>query len=172
MKPSLVPRRVAAALLVMAALVWDLGGSATVAYPFTATPAARGRPVEVEYRQVPEGLFPPGADTGTAVVDLPAGVPLLPYLVGTGVTVPDGWWTVPIEGAAHAASGDRVMLVSADPPLRFIGLVVSAGRGDRYSGDYRPALVALPEEEAALASAASSLGGLVVAVQPGADTPS
>ena len=107
------------------------------------------------------------ADGGAAAIDLPAGVPLLSGLVAPDVTVPEGWWSVPIDGAGHAAPGDSVMLVSADPPLRFIGLVVASGQGDRYSGDYRPTLVALPEEEAALVSAASGLGTLIVAVQPG-----
>ena len=64
LKPSLLPRRIAAGLLVIAALVWDARGSATVPYPFTAAPVTRGNPVEIEYRQVPAGLLPPGADAG------------------------------------------------------------------------------------------------------------
>jgi hypothetical protein len=166
LKPSLLPRRAAAAVLVVTAVIWDLRGPATVAYPFTTAHTPRGRTVEIEFRHVPEGLLPPPADGGAAAIDLPAGVPLLASLVAPEVTVPDGWWSVPIDGAGHAAPGDSVMLVSADPPLRFVGLVVTSGQGDRYSGDYRPTLVALPEEEAALASAATALGTLIVAVQP------
>ena len=67
---------------------------------------------------------------------------------------------------AHAAAGDEVLLVVTDPPLTVRGVVVSAQQGDAYSLDYRPAVVAVPEESAAVVAAAAAAGTLVAAVAP------
>jgi hypothetical protein len=46
------------------------------------------------------------------------------------------------------------------------GLVVDPQKGDAYSLDFRPAVVAVPAESAALVAAATAQGTLVVAVRP------
>jgi hypothetical protein len=59
-----------------------------------------------------------------------------------------------------------VLLVVTDPPLTVGGIVVSTQRGDPYSLDYRPALVAVPGEVAPVIAAAGRAGLLVTAVRP------
>jgi hypothetical protein len=46
------------------------------------------------------------------------------------------------------------------------GLVVTPQQGDAYSLDYRPAVVAVPAEAAALVASAAAAGSLVAAVAP------
>jgi hypothetical protein len=58
------------------------------------------------------------------------------------------------------------MLVITDPPLTIGGIVVSTQRGDPYSLDYRPALVAVPGNVAPLIAAADRAGSLVTATRP------
>jgi hypothetical protein len=67
---------------------------------------------------------------------------------------------------SHARAGDVVMLVVTDPPTTITGLVVSAQQGDPYSLDYRPAVLAVPGESAALVATAAASGALVAAVAP------
>jgi len=159
-----------AALLLLSALAWDLRGPALEVRPFAARAVAVGEPIDdaaVEWREVPAGLLPSPDLTGAvAAVDLAAGDPLLPALLGTRVAIPDGWWEIPVAVGTHAAAGDAVMLVITDPPATVQGLVVSPQQGDAYSLDYRPAVVAVPAEAAALVASAAAQGSLVAAVAP------
>ena len=159
-----------AALLLLGALAWDLRGPALEVRPFAARAVAAGEPIDaaaVEWREVPAGLLPSPDLTGAAaVVDLAAGDPLLPALLGTRVAIPDGWWEIPVAVGTHAAAGDAVMLVITDPPATVQGLVVSPQQGDAYSLDYRPAVVAVPAEAAGLVASAAAAGSLVAAVAP------
>jgi len=159
-----------AALLLLGALAWDLRGPALEVRPFAARAVAVGEPIDaaaVEWREVPAGLLPSPDLTGAvAAVDLAAGDPLLPALLGTRVAIPDGWWEIPVAVGTHAAAGDAVMLVITDPPSTVEGLVVSPQRGDAYSLDYRPAVVAVPAEAAGLVASAAAAGSLVAAVAP------
>jgi len=159
-----------AALLLLGALAWDLRGPALEVRPFAARALAAGEAVDasaVEWREVPAGLLPSTDLTGAVVaVDLAVGDPLLPALLGTRVAVPNGWWEVPVAVGTHAAAGDSVMLVITDPPSTVEGLVVSPQQGDAYSLDYRPAVVAVPAEAAALVASAAAQGSLVAAVAP------
>ncbi|MDX1690951.1 MAG: hypothetical protein R3290_08015 [Acidimicrobiia bacterium] len=167
--PSPLPRRVAAVLLVVAALAWDLRSRATVDYPFAAADTARGEPVAVEWRPVPAGILPEPAGTGVAAVEVRAGTPLTASVLTATPIPPDEWWAVPVDAAAHAAAGDTVLLVSADPPLEVTGLVTAAQEGDRFGTAYRAALVAVPGAQAPLVAAAAARGSLLVAVRPGVD---
>ena len=58
------------------------------------------------------------------------------------------------------------MLVVTDPFLSVGGVVIASQRGDAYSLDFRPALVAVPGESAAVIAAADRAGMLVTAVKP------
>ena len=172
LKPSLLPRRAVAVVLVLGALAWDLRGSPTVPYPFTGSAVGRGQPVtSIEWRDVPAGLLPESADTGIAAVDLPPGAPILAAALRSPISAPQGWWAVPVEAAAHAAAGDTVMLVSADPPFETTGIVTSAQQGDRYGSGFRPALVAVPESHAAAVASAAARGALLAAVRPDGGEP-
>jgi hypothetical protein len=101
-----------------------------------------------------------------AAVDVAAGDPLSESLIAPAVTLPDGWWAVPIEVGVGATPGDTVLLVVTDPPLTVPGLVIRAQGGDRLSLDYRPALIGVPGEAAAIVAAAERSGLLVAALRP------
>lgn len=168
LKPPPLARRIAAIVLIVAAFAWDLRSAATEPYPFTSSPIDRGQRIEtaIEWRQVPVGLLPAHATSGRAAVDLPAGSPLLAMSVADAIDVPDGWWAIPIEAAAHASTGDTVMLIAADPYLDVEGLVTEGQQGDRFATGFRPALVAVPGSHAATIAAAALRGSLLVAVRP------
>ena len=161
-------RWAAAVLVILGALAWDLRAPAAELRPFAARPLRAGEALDasaVAWREVPAGLLAASDLEGAAAaVDLAAGDPLVAAVLGHGAAVPEGWWEVPLAVGAHAAPGDEVLLVVTDPPLTVRGLVVSAQQGDAYSLDYRPAVVAVPEEAAAVVAAAAAAGALVTAV--------
>jgi hypothetical protein len=163
-------RWAAAALLILGAFAWDLRSPAVELRPFASRPVRAGEVLDasaVAWRPVPAGLLAaPDLAGATAAVDLAAGDPLVAAVLRQGAVVPDGWWEVAVEVGAHAAAGDEVMLVVVDPPATIPGLVVIPQQGDAYSLDYRPAVVAVPADSAALAAAAAAAGSLVVAVAP------
>ncbi|HSM01349.1 MAG TPA: SAF domain-containing protein [Acidimicrobiia bacterium] len=163
-------RRAAAALLIVGAVVWDLRGASTEAHPFASQAIAAGSAItsgNVVWRSLPAGSFAiPDLVDRVAAVDLPAGEPITVSVLAAPATVPEGWWAVPIDIGPHAVPGDEVMLVITDPPVTVGGVVVGAQRGDPYSLDYRPALVAVPAEMAAVVAAASRAGLLVTATRP------
>jgi hypothetical protein len=163
-------RWAAAALLVLGALAWDLRSPAVELRPFASRLVRAGEALDasaVAWREVPAGLFAASDPEGAlAAVDLAAGDPLVAAVLGRGAVVPEGWWEIAVAVGAHAAAGDEVMLVIVDPPATVSGLVVSPQQGDAYSLDYRPAVVAVPAESAALVAAAAAAGTLVAAVAP------
>jgi hypothetical protein len=163
-------RWAAAALLVLGALAWDMRRPEVELAPFAARDLRAGEAVDasaVEWRQVPAGLLDaPDLEGAAAAVDLAAGDPLVAAVLSGGLEVPEGWWEVPVAVGAHAQSGDSVMLVVTDPPATVPGLVVSPQVGDAYSLDYRPAVVAVPADSAALVAAAAAAGAVVAAVAP------
>jgi len=164
-------RWAAAALLVVGAAAWDLNEGPTSLHPYLITDVAAGDAVtdaDVAWREVPAGMVQaPDLTRPVAAVDLQAGDPLLDAVLSGPVTVPDGWWAIPVAVGANAGPGDEVLLVVTDPPTTVSGIVVTAQRGDPYSLDFRPASVAVPAEAAALVAAASARGVLVAAVRPG-----
>lgn len=163
-------RWAAAALLLLGALAWDLRPVPVETRPFAGRALTVGEAIastDVEWREVPAGLLGPADPTGkTAAVDIPAGEPLTPSVLGEAVSVPPGWWQVPVDVGVAAAPGREVMLVVGDPPVTIRGLVISGQQGDPYSLDYRPALVAVPAGAAAQVAAAARDGSLVAAVAP------
>ena len=163
-------RWAAALLLILGAFAWDRRAPALELRPFASRALQAGETLDagvVDWRPVPAGLLaavdPEGA---TAAVDLDAGAPLVEAVLRRGAAVPEGWWEVPVAVGAHARAGSEVMLVILDPPATVSGLVVSPQQGDAYSLDYRPAVVAVPADSAALVAAAAAAGTLVAAVAP------
>lgn len=163
-------RRLGAGLLVLAALWWDLRSAATEPYPFAAQHIPSGGVFTdevVEWRNLPAGVLPqPDLGAGAAAVAIEAGDPITPSLVSPSADVPDGWWAVPVDLPARSAVGTGVMLVVVEPPMSVPGIVVEAQRGDRFSLDYAPSLVAVPGEMAPLVAAAERAGMLVAATEP------
>ena len=161
-------RRIAAVLLVIGALAWDLRPDPAEMRPYAARDLARGEALgsaDIDWRRVPAGILPePDLNGATTAVDVAAGAPLLPGVLRSAPAVPEGWWGLPLSIGSHAAAGDTVMLLATDPPLAVPGLVLSAARGDAYSLDHRPAVVAVPGDQAALVAAADAKGTLIAAV--------
>jgi hypothetical protein len=163
-------RWTAAALLLLAALAWDLRQPATELMPFAARAVQAGEAIDaaaVEWREVPAHLLPPvDLSTAFAAVDLDHGDPLVEGVLRGPLTTPDGWLEIPVETGANPGPGDQVVLVITEPPATVPGLVIDRQEGDAYSLDFRPAVVAVPAESAALVAAAAAGGTLVVAVKP------
>lgn len=163
-------RRAAAAVLVLGALVWDLQSAPMAPYPFAARPIPAGSVIgsgDVEWRSLPSGAFPaPELGGRAAAVDVVPGDPIVGSMLADPVSVPEGWWAVPVQIAAGAVPGAAVLLVITDPPMTVPGIVVTSQRGDRFSMDYTPAVVAVPGQMAPLVAAAERAGLLVTATRP------
>ena len=157
-------------LLVVGALAWDLHGSATMAYPVASHAVSAGSAIsndDVRWVRLPErALPPPRLDGAVAAIDIELGDPISPSVIAPEVALPEGWWAVPMEVGIGATPGDTVLLVITDPPMTIPGLVIQPQAGDRLALDYRPALVAVPGEVAALVAAAERSGLLVAALRP------
>lgn len=155
-----------AALILLAALAWDLWPEATEAYPVAAVDLAAGDTVDeaaVRHEPLPRGLLPQPARGSVVLVAVPAGTPLVPGLVGE-VVVPDGWWTVSVDvpDGAVAGSDVRVAITSVGGAEAVLvpGIVVSGPTGTGL--DRSPGGVAVPEGHAAAVAAAVGSGRVTV----------
>lgn len=165
-------RRIAAVLLILAALAWDVRSAATDPFPTAAVPITAGTRITdevVTWVDLPRGrLRAPDLSDATAVRDIDAGEPLTTSLLVGPISAPPDWWTVPIEIGSLSTPGDEVMLVITEPPLTALGVVITTQRGDPYTLDYRPAAVAVPPGVAPVIAAAEREGLLITAVRPSA----
>ena len=99
MAPPPTRRYVAAGLLVLAAIVWDLRPEPTVQHPFAGDDLAAGTPIEVadlEWRRIPKGLLPEVEPAGVLAVDVGGGEPLVPALIVVQAP-PTGWWVLEVD---------------------------------------------------------------------------
>jgi len=162
-------RWVAAAVLVVAALVWDLRGRSGVPYPFAAAPISPGAPIaesDVEWRTVPRGMLAMlDLSAPVAARAIAAGEPILPSAVDAEGGVPEGWWAVPVALPSAAQVGAEVRLITTDTGVESEGIVVAVGSTDLLSiAD--AGLVAVPPDQATVIAAASAAGTLIVLVAP------
>jgi Flp pilus assembly protein CpaB len=159
----------AAALLLIAALAWDVRGRSGVPYPFAAQPIAAGTAIEeadVEWRTMPAGVLAmPDLSAPIAARAIPAGEPILPSAVDAEAGVPSGWWAVPVALPAAAGVGSRVRLIATDTRVESEGIVVATGSSDLLSIS-DAALVAVPPERATAIATAAAAGTLIVLVAP------
>ena len=162
--------RIAAATLLIAAGLWsELAPTATVAHPFAASDVAAGRPVPVEWRQVPRGLLPPVGDDPVAAHPIAAGEPLVPSaLTDDTVDLPAGWWALPLPLPVHVAPGTpvRVVVTTSGLPARSYDGIVVESAAEPSAFDYGPAeaLVAVPGSAAEPVAAAAAGGQVTVLV--------
>ena len=172
LQPPPYARWAAATLLVLGALWWDLRAPPTAQHPFAARAIASGQPIadgDIRWDRLPRDTFPvPNLEGAVTAVAIAPGEPITAAMLAPDALVPEDWWAVPIDIGAPTSPGDTVMLVVLDPPLSVPGIVVEPQRGDSFSLDHRPALVAVPGDAAAVIAAAESAGLLVAAVRPGA----
>jgi hypothetical protein len=163
-------RWAAAGILVLVAAIIELGPTATVSHPYTKRPMEAGAIItssDVTWRDIPVGLLPSVDPTGSLLVALPAGAPVLPGMLGSGPAVPPGWWALPLPLSAtvHPGVELRVVLVptlEGQAPVSVPGILVDVGEADAF-GDPK-ALVAVPEEMAAATAAAASTDRVIVLV--------
>jgi len=167
-RPPYVRWAVAAAIVV-AALLWDLRGSAQILYPFASGAIAVGTPItesQVVWRSIPEGAMEmPDLSDPIASRDLAAGEPIVPSAVSGESMVPDGWWSVPMPLPGMATPGSRVRLVGIETVFETDGIVVSAAGGDLLSFS-ESGMVAVPASFAAVVAIAARNGTLIVLLDP------
>jgi Flp pilus assembly protein CpaB len=162
-------RWAAAALLLIAALAWDLRGRSGVPYPFAAQPIAAGTVIgeaDVEWCTMPGGaLTMPDLSAPIAARAIPAGEPILPSAVDPDAGIPAGWWAVSVALPAAAAVGSGVRLIATDTRVESEGIVVAAGSADLLSIS-DAGLVAVPPERATAIATAAAAGTLIVLIEP------
>ncbi len=163
--PPPTRRYVAAALLVLAAVTWDLVPEPTTEYPYAGSELVAGTPVDeadIRWRRVASRVLPVTVPHGVLRVDVAEGEPLLPSHL-TDVPVPEGWWVVEVEVPPGAVVGGPVRVaVTATGALEatLVEGVVVRGSAGRLGGS--PGAVAVPESASALVAAAARSNQLVV----------
>ena len=162
-------RWAAAALLLVAALAWDVRGRTGIPYPFAAHQIAAGAAIEesdVEWKTVPAGLLAmPDLSAPIAARAIAAGEPILASALDATGSIPDGWWSVPVALPSAAVAGSRVRLIATDTMVESEGIVVAVGSADLLSVA-EAGLVAVPPDHATAMAAASVAGSLIVLVAP------
>ncbi len=146
-------------------------------HPYARIDLAAGSVVDeesVEWRQVSGGVLPPVELGGLALVDIPAGTPLSPALVGTdSVKPPDNWWALEVPLPPGALPGGTVRLVllpglgAQGEPRVVDGEVMAGMPQDPLNPGEPTGLVAIPAEAAAPAAAAVAEGRAVVMIGGG-----
>lgn len=158
----------AAGAVILAAFVWDLSNRATTPYPFAATDLVRGSLISgeaIEWRDAPTGVFAiPDLNQATASVDIAEGDPITRSVLGSSISIPQGWWSVPIALPPATTSGVtiRVVLPNGDSVS---GIVMQAATSDNF-GALGTATVAFPSGAAELVAQMAALGELVILIEP------
>jgi SAF domain-containing protein len=162
-------RWAAATLIIATSLYLELRPTPTVEHPFAATDIAAGTDVttaHIEWRSVPIGVLSSTTLEGYLLVDLNAGEPFLPSLLGSAPTIPNGWWglSVPVPTGSVAGSEVRLVVDVRGSPRVVPGVLIRTFEETTIEGT--TALVAIPEDEAGAVAAALADGALSVLVGP------
>ena len=175
-------RWVSAVALIVAALLWDLNRQATQLAPFAATRIERGAIVTedvITWKPAPVGLLPGSLPDGaTALVVIEPGDPIIASTLTTGIPIPAGWWTIPVDTPSTTPPGTQVRIVLGGGGLGIglgvenlsagvvvPGVVVVASREDSF-GLTSSGLVAVPEAWAADVAIAAGAGQLTILYEP------
>ena len=154
-------RWVAAGILLAVAVLLEFRPTSYVLHPFTAEVVAAGSPPEVEWRKVPEGLFPaPDLAGAVATHVVAAGEPITPSDVTAAASPPPGWWQVALEVSFTLVPGADVQIVLTDASKTVQAVVVRMGAADSLHGPV--ALVAVPADDAAAVARAVASRKFVV----------
>jgi len=158
----------AAVAIVLAAFAWDLSGRQTAQYPFAAADLARGTALSedtIEWKTAPSRFFLiPDLSDATASTAIAKGDPITRSVLSPSISIPDGWWSVPIALPQVTVAGAtiRVVLPNGDGVS---GVVVQPATSDNF-GSLETATVAFPGGVAELVAQMAALGELVVLIEP------
>lgn len=138
-------------------------------HPFAVTNIAVGETIgehNTEMRRVPADLFELPALDSYALVDIPAGAPVLADQTGPGrLVMPRGWWVVTIDVPAQASVGDPVRVVLLDEGRSVDGVVSAIGSSDGFTTSTGG--VAIPPEAAPEVAMAAVEGRVAILVSTG-----
>lgn len=158
----------AAAILLVAAVVWDLSERATEPFPFAATDLSRGQPIEpddIQWRDVPVGsMTRPQLGDPVAAVAIAEGDPIVRSLLAVAVAPPLNGWAVPIPLPVGAVAGTPVSLVFADG-TDVEGTIIRSATEDSL-GFKTDGLVMVEDGDANAVALAAANGDLVVLIRP------
>ncbi|MGI9666417.1 MAG: SAF domain-containing protein [Acidimicrobiia bacterium] len=161
-------RWIAAAILVAGALAWEVSDRATEPYPFAANAIAAGTPITeeiVEWKQVPKGSIKmPDLGSSSALAAIAPGDPLTRSVVGSGSSVPDDWWSVPVTLPLGLARGTKVKLSLLDGSS-VTGVVAMPASDDEF-GIKRAGFVAVAESDAGRVALAAANDAILVLIAP------
>jgi len=158
----------AAVAIVLAAFVWDLSGRQTARYPFASADLAPGTALSdstIEWKSAPSGVFPiPDLSSAATSTAIAKGDPITRSVLSSSISIPDGWWSVPIALPQATVSGATIRVVFPDGN-GVSGVVVQAAKSDNF-GSLGTATVAFPSGAAELVAQIAALGELVVLIEP------
>jgi hypothetical protein len=157
-----------AALIVVAAVLWELSDRATESIPFAAELITKGSAIDenaVTWKDMPVGTIEPADLAGaTATVDIAQGDPISRSVAGDGTSVPSDWWSVPLDLPPGIPVGSGVRLTLIDGSS-VDGVVSLAATEDQF-GMSRPGAVAVPESAVETVAVAAASDALLVVVAP------
>lgn len=135
-------------------------------HPFAVTEIATGEAIgdhNTEQRAVPVGMFEAPEDDAHALVDIPAGAPVLASQTGPSrLVMPYGWWIVSLDVPLDADVGDPVRVVLFDDGRTVEGVVSSVGFSDGFTTSTGG--VALAPDVASDVAVAAAAGRVAVLV--------
>lgn len=138
-------------------------------HPFAVTHIAVGEAIgdhNTELRPVPAGLFEAPEDAAHALVDIPAGTPVLPAQTGPNqLVMPQGWWIVAVDVPLESEVGDPVRVILLDEGRSVEGVVSAVGSSDGFTTSTGGVAVA-PDAAPDVAAAAAN-GRVAVLVSAG-----
>lgn len=167
MKRPPIWRWFGAAVLVVVGLYGEYRPEAVSSHPYLMADVPAGVTIdEVEWRQIPAGVLPSVDGLPfVARIDLPAGTPLTPAVLGE-VLAPDGWWSLPVELPSFLSPGTRLVLLVDQHGEPVESLVLAATPDDDGFGP-PTGLIAVAPEDATSVARANISGSLIVLIVPG-----
>jgi hypothetical protein len=156
--------------MVTAIAFWlEIRPDPTIDHPFAVTDIAAGEAIgdhNTELRRVPAGLFDAPEEDAHALVDLPAGTPVLASQTGPRrLVMPEGWWVVALDVPLNADIGEPVRVILFDENRTVDGFVSAIGSSDGFTST-RGGVAVAPEAASDVAVAAAA-GRLAVLLSTG-----
>lgn len=157
---------VAVSIVTVIAFWLEVRPDPTAEHPFALTDISVGEAIDngnTEMRTVPAGLFEVPGEDAHALVDIPAGAPVLAEQTGPSrLVMPQGWWIVGVDVPPEARIGDPVRLILFDDGRSIEGVVSAVGSSDGFTPSTGGVAVASQvASEVAMAAASGRVAVLV-----------